>query len=83
MKTLKDVKVGDVIFLLLSNDKIQGNKVIKIDHRQYETRFWFYNGYKQRDYWFVYKEDLNKTYSAGVCSCIEAVLDMINNNENF
>ena len=81
MKRFNDVKVGDTIFLLLCNDEIQKNKVIEIDHRKYETRFWFYNDYKQRDYWFVYEEDLNKTYSAGVYSCIEAVLDAINNDE--
>lgn len=81
MKHFNDVKVGDTIFLLFNNDELQKNKVIEIDHRKYETRFWFYNDYKQRDYWFVYEEDLNKTYSAGVYSCIEALLNAINNDE--
>lgn len=81
MKTFKDVKVGDIIFLLFNKDELQTNKVIEIDHRKYETRFWFYNDYKQRDYWFVYEEDLNKTYSAGVYSCIEAILNDINNEK--
>ena len=81
MKTFKDVKVGDIIFLRLSNNKIDSNRVVGITNNSFERRFWFKKDGSE-DYWFIYSQDINKFYSAGIYSCIEAILNDIN-NENF
>ena len=77
MKTFKDVKVGDIIFLKLYDGRIASNRVARITHNNFERRFWFKSN--SGDSWFIYLKDINSIYSAGVYSCIEAILNDINN----
>lgn len=81
MKTLKDVKIGDIIYLKTFMKTLSKAKVIRISHDSYETRFWFIQN-SIEGYWLVYNHELSNTYSAGVYSCIEAILNDIN-NETF
>lgn len=82
MKTLKDVKIGDIIYLKTFRKALVKAKVIRISHDFYETRFYFINENSLESYWLVYNHDLFNTYSEGVYSCIEAILNDIN-NETF
>ena len=41
MKTFKDVKVGDIIFLKSYNGLLASNRVIRITNGKSERRFWF------------------------------------------
>lgn len=82
MKTLKDVKIGDIIYLKTFAKTLAKAKVIRIFHDFYETRFYFINENFLESYWLVYNHDLSNIYSAGVYSCIEAILNDIN-NETF
>lgn len=82
MKALKDIKIGDIIYLKTFNKTLAKAKVIRIFHDFYETRFYFINENSLESYWFVYNHDLFNIYSAGVYSCIEAILNDIN-NETF
>lgn len=81
MKTFKDVKVGDIIFLKLGNNRIDSNRVVGITNDYFEQKFWFKKE-NSEGYWFIYSHDIDKFFSAGVYSCIEAILNDIN-NENF
>ena len=78
MKTFKNVKVGDIIFLKRYDGRIAANRVVRITHDSFERRFWFEKN-NSRDSWYIYPEDINSVYSAGVYSCIEAILNDINN----
>lgn len=82
MKTLKDIKIGDIIYLKTIRKALVKAKVIRISHDFYETRFYFINENSIVSNWFVYNSELCNTYSAGVYSCIEAILNDIN-NETF
>lgn len=82
MKTLKDIKIGDIIYLKTISKTLAKAKVIRISHDFYETKFYFINENSLEGYWFVYNSELCNTYSAGVYSCIEAILNAIN-NETF
>lgn len=81
MKTFKDVKIGDIIFLKVGHNRIDSNLVVRITNDFFEREFWFKKDGSE-DYWFIYPEDINNVYSAGVYSCIEAILNAIN-NETF
>lgn len=81
MKTLKDVKIGDIIYLKTFMKTLSKAKVTRISHDFYETRFYFIQNSIEGS-WFVYNSELSNTYSAGIYSCIEAILNDIN-NETF
>lgn len=82
MKTLKDIKIGDIIYLKTISKTLAKAKVMRISHNLYETRFYFINEDSLEGYWFVYNSELCNTRSAGVYSCIESILNDIN-NETF
>lgn len=82
MKTLKDVKIGDIIYLKTFMKTLSKAKVTRISHDFYETRFYFINQNSIEGSWFVYNSELSSTYSAGIYSCIEAILNDVN-NETF
>lgn len=80
MKNFRELNIGDSIYYFQTDGTLHKFVIVDIINDSIGPRF-YYDTPFGRFYVGIIFNDVNSTFSCGLYSCIEALLDAINNDE--
>lgn len=81
MKTFRELNIGDSVYFFQHDCILNKIVIVDIAKDSIGPRF-YYDTPFGKFYVGIMFGDLDSTYSCGLYSCIEAILDMINNDDD-